>query len=318
MTLMCAVFSVFLASCPPSAEVALPGYVEGTYVRLSPQVAGRIQSLSVDSGGAVAEGQELFRLDPRAAQIDFAVAKAALAEATALYQDRARGGSEDEVTAAQAVVDSLQAELMNAQADLERATGLWEKSAISKSKFEAATLALDVTKSRLDAAQARFRLVKSGLRSDQLEALRQRMVLAEAQLDKAKWQLDQTVVVAPARGTVDAILGHAGEAASPGTPVLSILTEGSTRIIFFPNGTERSAVKPGDVVGVRCGGCDDGVTATVTLVSAHAEFTPPQIFTTDRQSMLAYRVEARVDRDVAGLAPGVMVDLILPGEVSQR
>lgn len=314
MSILCAVFATLIASCSASAPAVLPGYVEGTYVQLGPQVAGRIAMVAVAAGNAVKAGDVLFTLDPRAAEIDVVAAKAALAEATALYGDRASGGSQDEIAAAKAVVDSLDAELANARADLGRANGLWKKAAIPKSQYDTANMAMNVAQSRLEAAKARLRQVKTGLRSDQLEALRQRMLLAQAQLDKAQWQLDQHVVTAPVSGTVDALLRQSGESAAPEAPVVSILTNDSDRIVFFPTGTERASLSPGDVVGVACTLCGDGMTATVTLVAAHAEFTPPQIYTTDRQDMLAYRVEARPDRDGGFLLPGMMVDLVLPAK----
>ena len=180
MSILCAVFATLIASCSASAPAVLPGYVEGTYVQLGPQVAGRIAMVAVAAGNAVKAGDVLFTLDPRAAEIDVVAAKAALAEATALYGDRASGGSQDEIAAAKAVVDSLDAELANARADLGRANGLWKKAAIPKSQYDTANMAMNVAQSRLEAAKARLRQVKTGLRSDQLEALRQRMLLAQA------------------------------------------------------------------------------------------------------------------------------------------
>ena len=62
---------------------------------------------------------------------------------------------------------------------------------------------------------------------------------------------------------------------------------------------------------MRCDGCPDGLTATVSYVADEPEFTPPVIYSVENRQKLVYRVEARPGPDARALRPGQIVDVAL-------
>ena len=62
---------------------------------------------------------------------------------------------------------------------------------------------------------------------------------------------------------------------------------------------------------MRCDGCPDGLTATVSYVSDEPEFTPPVIYSVENRQKLVYRIEARPTNGARRLRPGQIVDVAL-------
>ena len=72
-----------------------------------------------------------------------------------------------------------------------------------------------------------------------------------------------------------------------------------------------AGIAPGAELAVRCDGCPDGLTATVSYVADEPEFTPPVIYSVESRQKLSYRVEARPGPDATLLRPGLIVDAAL-------
>ena len=79
--------------------------------------------------------------------------------------------------------------------------------------------------------------------------------------------------------------------------------------MVFVGETAVAGLAPGTELAVRCDGCPDGLTATVSYVSDEPEFTPPVIYSVENRQKLVYRVEARPGPDARALRPGQIVDV---------
>jgi HlyD family secretion protein len=56
------------------------------------------------------------------------------------------------------------------------------------------------------------------------------------------------------------------------------------------------------------------MSATVSFIADHAEFTPPVLYSKENRAKLVYLVEAKPEASVAvRLNPGQPVDVVLPG-----
>lgn len=67
---------LMLAACSRATDRQVQGYIEGDYLYVGPQVAGRIDSLAVAKGAWVDRGAVLFHLDETEAQANLAQAEA--------------------------------------------------------------------------------------------------------------------------------------------------------------------------------------------------------------------------------------------------
>ena len=78
-----------LAACSKKADHGFQGWVEADLIFVSPDEAGRVDTLSVREGDRCETGAPLFAVDPELQQADVDMAKASLTNATLAY-DRAK------------------------------------------------------------------------------------------------------------------------------------------------------------------------------------------------------------------------------------
>jgi RND family efflux transporter MFP subunit len=227
----------------PAAERALPRTVAVTgtlaaedQVTLSAKVAGRVDSIDIDLGTRIRQGQPLARLD----QTDFKL-RVEQAEA-ALQQARARlglspAGKDEKVDPEQtAIVRQARAVLDEARLTRDRSVKLLEQQLIARSQ-------LDTAEANLQVAEGRYQ--------DALEEVRNRQaVLAQrrSELDLARQQLTDTVVLAPIDGAVSQRLTSRGEYLAVGAPMATLVRIHPLRLRVSVPEREASAVKVGQVV----------------------------------------------------------------------
>jgi HlyD family secretion protein len=125
LSLVALVFTI--AACSKTDDRTLQGWVEADFIFVSPDEAGRVDSLHVREGDAVAKGAMLFTVDPDLQQADFAAAQASLNNAEQA-SDRAQAllksaaGTQKNVEDTEAALRSAQARLNSAKTRLERRT----------------------------------------------------------------------------------------------------------------------------------------------------------------------------------------------------
>ncbi len=144
---------------------------------VSTDFTGRLQSVLFEEGAVVEEGQLLGKLDDELAAYDLKLSK-------------------DRLRAARANVEALQAQLVEAEAQLQRSSALRASEAISASALENA----EATTGRLRA---------------QLEAASADVQVAAGTVDRQEEFLDRHNVRAPFAGVIVAKNAQAGEIISP-------------------------------------------------------------------------------------------------------
>ena len=161
-------------------------------VQVGSQVSGQIQELLVDFNSEVKKGDIIARINPDAFQLKVsqAMADVEAANATVLTQSA-------NVTALQAEVSRSKVGLADAERELKRNKGLFEKSFVSAAALDKAQATFDGAREQLNTAQAQLVAGQAHVRN--VEALvRQR----EAQLAQARVDLDKTTIRAPVDGVV--------------------------------------------------------------------------------------------------------------------
>lgn len=114
-----------LAACAKSEKPGYQGWVEADLIFVSPDEAGRVDTLSVREGDAVEKGAPLFSVDPDLQQSDVEMAKASLTNATQAYERaqvllKTSAGTQKALEDAEAALRTAQARLASAQTRLAR------------------------------------------------------------------------------------------------------------------------------------------------------------------------------------------------------
>jgi multidrug resistance efflux pump len=161
-----------------------------------PGVSGVVTEVPVQSGVALKKGDVLFRLDPEPFENEVKAQEAALADA--LQTTRQLRATAD---AAQKKLESALADRDSAKDVFERSKKLLETGAIAqvqferaKNNFNAAEATAQSAKSEADRALLEAEAVVKGVNTD--------VARLQADLDTAKFNLEQSVVRAPSDGTV--------------------------------------------------------------------------------------------------------------------
>lgn len=210
----------------PAEAPRYQGWVEADLVFVGPDDAGRVEMLSVREGDTVEKGDPLFTVDPDLQQAD---------------------------------VEQMNATVINARINLDRAQRLMKTGAGTQKSFD-----------------------------DAQEVLRE----AEARLNSSQTRLARRKVFSPASGTIQQVYFRPGELVAAGKPVVALLPPGNIKVRFYVPEAVLPKLNYGDNVKVECDGCAHDITARISFISGSVEFTPPVIYSLEERSKLVFLIEA--------------------------
>ncbi|TKI07424.1 HlyD family secretion protein [Martelella alba] len=238
-------------------ETTDDAYTESDAVTISPKVSGYVIDLAVRDNQRVHKGDLLLKIDPRdyVAQRDQAVAQLGLAEAQ-LHQSQvqlalSRVQYPAQLSQAQAQLARAEANQQNAEAEYRRQRGV-DPRATSQQNIDTANAQLKAA--RADTANARAqvdvaRQVALQIRQAQttVEARRQQVRQAKAQLESANLNLSYTEVRAPFDGFVTRRNVQPGLLVQAGGALMSVVSPNVWVIANFKE-SQLTHMRPGDRV----------------------------------------------------------------------
>jgi RND family efflux transporter MFP subunit len=294
---------------PPPREVKVAPAAERTIARtvtatgtlaaddqvvLGTKVAGRLAEITVDLGTRVKKGQVIGRLD----QSDFKF-RVEQAEAS-LQQARVRlglspTGSDERVDPEQtAIVRQARAMMDDARLTRDRSVKLAQQELIARAQLDSAEAALQVSEGRYQ---------------DAIEEVRNRQaVIAQrrSELDLARQQLTDTVILSPLDGVVSVKQASVGEYLAAGTPIATMVRVHPLRLRVPVPEREGAGVRTGHAVTLSVEGDPAVYRGRVVRLSP--------IVQEQNRTML---VEAEVPNERGFLRPGSFARVEIMTEVSQ-
>lgn len=302
---------LFLVACDKQGTQK-QGYFEGRFTYLSSQSTGVLQSLAVERGQAVKQGQRLFQLQGQPDSFDVQNAKASYLSAEATLQDLLKGQRPEVLEKDWLALESAKAQYIYAAQTLARQRILVQSDNTDVAQFNEAQQNDRVAKSGLNQAEQQIVIDKLQARIDQIESAKQLADAAEAKWKQAQWLLSQKTAYAPAAAIVYDTFYYPGEVVPANNPVIALLTPQNTYALFYVDSKELAALTLGQSVTLTCEACEN-VSAKITYISPQPEYTPPVIYSTATQDRLLYRVEATpLSSDKRQFHPGEGVMVTLP------
>ncbi len=202
-------------------------YVSADTAVIAPKVAGYVDSVPVADNSRVTAGTPLLLIDDFDYRIALEQAEAQIAaqQAAIARIDQQIVASRAQVAQAGAELSSAKAGAANAKLEFDRATALAGKSFGTQQSVDSANAALLQANANVDAAQAGVTTAEANasvLVAQKVEAQR---ALDQDKLaaDKAKLDLDHTVVRAPFDGVVGNRAAEPGEYVQPGTRLMALV-----------------------------------------------------------------------------------------------
>ncbi|MDE7370813.1 MAG: efflux RND transporter periplasmic adaptor subunit, partial [Desulfovibrio sp.] len=292
--------------------LVLFGNVDIRQVDLGFRVGGRIESVLVDEGDTVADGQPLARLDADILRQQRDQAAARLAGQKADLARLERGYRTEEVAQARAQVAAARAVAENAAINLHRVTAMRQSNAISQKELDNARAADREAAARLKSSQDQLDMLLSGYREEDVLAQRAAVAAAEAGLRRAEIDLADGVLRAPQKGTILTRAREAGAIVQPGQTVYTLTLTEPVWLRAYVDEPNLGRIKPGMPVRVAVDAAP-GKTfpGRVGFISPTAEFTPKTVETREVRTALVYRLRVRAEDPENVMRQGMPVTIFV-------
>lgn len=266
----------------PKADIQTTGIIEATEVNLSPKISERIKEVKFEEGASVKEGDVAIVLDDAKRKAEYEQFEANLEVAKA-----------SEATA-KADTDKARVKIEDTKRDLDRISKLLEKGLISQNDKDKAKTNYDLSVADLNRAQAQETLSDANVKQ------------AEAALNVAKENLDETIVISTLSGVVTLKAFEPGEIAPQGATVLTII---DTKNVWARVDVEETLVaklKLGDIAFVKVDAFPkEEFKGKISEINSEGEFATQRDVRRGRQDIKTFRVKVRLDEPKGLLKPGM-------------
>lgn len=239
--------------CLNRPDEVIEGQVEGTTVRVSGKLAGRVVDFYVEEGDTVQAGDTLVHIHSSTVDAQLAQAEAMRDVAQAGEKKADAGARVQVINAARDLVSQAEAAVSITQKTYERMENLYKEGVVSEQKRDEAKAAYDAAVAARSAANSQYQLALAGAQSEDKQAAAAMVKASGATVSQVKSLLEDSYLVAPCNGTVDQIFPEIGELVSLGAPIMNILKT-ERYVVFnvreellpdFETGTELTVTLPG-------------------------------------------------------------------------
>jgi HlyD family secretion protein len=328
----------YLLSTPRSPDMVLIGTVDSNQVIVSPQVGGRLAKLLVEEGTQVKQGELIAALDPSELEAEARAAAATIdslrskVQETQSTQQAMAGSTSSSVVNAQAKLESMRAQLLQAEATLQRVesdsrrtielAGAGVSSDQDKvqaeSNLAAQQATIDALRHQVSAAQADLDTAmanthQAAAAQSTVASTQGQLINAEAMLKEAEVRLGYTKIYAPVTGTVSVRAAREGEVLNAGAPIVTIVDLADTWARVAIPETESDHIGLGDVLRVRLPG-GTVIAGKVFFKSAEADFATQRDVSRRKRDIKTIVLKVRLDNPKGAYVPGMTAEVLLSPE----
>jgi RND family efflux transporter MFP subunit len=269
-----------------------------------PKIAAPVQRFLVQRGDHVKQGQLLAVLESRDLTASEGESKAQLAQAEANLRATASAQIPESVVKAQTDVDAAKQTEEAAKKLLANREKLHEQGALARKLVDDAQVAYAQAHSALLIAQEHLRALQAVGKEEQIKTATSQVEAARSHLQSSEAQVSYSRIVSPINGVIADRPLYAGEMATPGTPLLTVMD--ISKVIARANvpQNQSASVRVGQPATITQVDTNQTVEGKVTVVSP----------ATDPNST-TIQVWVQADNPGGQLKPGTSVHVVLMTEV---
>ena len=284
----------------------LEGQVEGTTVRISGKLPGRVMEFYAHEGDTVHAGDTLVR-------IHSALFEAQLMQAEAM-QDVARqqnrkidGGTRRQIVqGAYDLWQQAKAAEGITRKTYERLQRLYEEGVMTEQKRDEAKAAYDAAVAAERAAKSQYDLAVAGAQSEDKQSAAAMVTAATGNVDQVKAVLDDAYLTSPCDGTIDQVYPEVGELVSLGAPIMSVLKSDNRHVVFNLREELLRDFPAGKRVTLYIPALDKDIEAEVYYIRDMGNYaTWRATKTTGSWDSRTFEVKLRPTDSIEGLRPGM-------------
>jgi HlyD family secretion protein len=206
-----------------SQNTFISGIAETRHIDVASKIAGRIDSLLVHEGDTVLKGEVLAVLESKELAAKVEQASGAMQAAGAKNEMARNGARPQELEAAERAY--LQAKAQNdlLEKTFKRMSNLYNDSVVSSQEFDQVQTQFISARELMDAAKAKFEMIKEGTRSEDRAAANSVYYQACGAYHEATAYMEELSLKCPINGEVEKIISDPGEVIGAGYPVITVI-----------------------------------------------------------------------------------------------
>jgi len=320
------------------------GTLEARNISIGSKVGGRITRVLVREGDHVEPNQLMAVFDSAELEGQLLQAQGRVEAARANLAKMLRGSRPEEIAEANAASDGYrEAELAQAQADLDRAgseetnadrelkrteiltaSGTMSQQSLdnARDRAQAAHALVSAQRNAVAAAEGRLKAARAvadktlhGFRSEDIAAARAQLTLAEGELKEAEARWAEREVRAPAAAVVETMDLRPGDLLSANSPLAQLLEADQLYLMVYVPETQIGGVQLGDAAEIRVDTYPGrAFQAHVEQIRQQSEFLPRNVQTKEERVHQVIGVKLRVENRDNRLRAGVSADVQFAAE----
>jgi multidrug efflux pump subunit AcrA (membrane-fusion protein) len=232
-----------------------------------PKIAAPVEKFLVNRGDHVKAGQLLAVLESRDLTAEAAEGQAGLQQAESNLRTTSDASIPESVVKAETDVESARETTEAAKKVLDARQGLFNQGALAQRQVDEARVAWAQANAQFLSAQEHLRVLQGVAKQEQMKTAAAQRAGAKAHHETLQAQLSYAEIHSPIGGVVADRPLYAGEMATPGTPLLTVMD--TSRVVARVNVPQAQAlsVKPGQAATVTMVDGGEPVKGVVTVVS---------------------------------------------------
>ncbi|WP_298714452.1 biotin/lipoyl-binding protein [Chitinophaga sp.] len=307
---------LFLIRQSPAAENQFLGMVDASYVDVAAEFPGRLDSLFVEQGDTVKQGQLLGVLRTTEINAIRAQAEAAIEAAQSQVKLLEKGARPEIIRNAGNLYKIAQDQYDLARKTYERMERLYSDSVVSGTERDIIHFKYQAAKKEMEIARLNQEMLEKGTQPEIIQTATAILKQAEQGYELTKALTDNTRIHAPADGIISSLVIHQGEIVSIGYPMMTLQKTLSYFIRFNIRQDKAAAYPLGARARVKVPGCDpEQFEVQVSAVSPSLEFAN-WVPTKEKGAfeLRTFTIEMKPVNvtGIQGLRPGMTASLVTP------
>lgn len=288
------------------AEI-IEGQVEGTTVRISGKLPGRVVEFYVEEGDSVKAGDTLVHIHSAIAEAQLTEAEAMKEVAQAQNRKVDAGTRSQIIQAAYDMLQQAKAAVTITEKTYRRMDNLYNEGVLSEQKRDEAKAAYDAAVAARNAAESNYSLAKAGAQKEDKESTAALVSAAGGGVEQVKAVLADSYLTAPFDGTIDQIYPEPGELVALGAPIMTLLRNDKRWITFNVREELLNEIKTGSKVRLMIPALGrreiDAEVYYIRDMGSYATWRSTK--STGDWDSRTFEVRARPSGDVSDLRPGM-------------
>ena len=287
----------------------IEGQVEGTTVRISGKLPGRVVEFFVEEGDTVHAGDTLVHI--HSSLVDAQLTQAEAMEEVAKAQNRKvdAGTRSQIIKAAYDLLPPANAAVTITEKTYRRMENLYKEGVMSEQKRDEAKAAYDAAVAAQGAAESQYSLAKAGAQKEDKESTAALVSAAGGGVAQVQAVLEDSYLTAPFDGTIDQVYPQEGELVALGTPIMSLLRKDKRWITFNVREELLNDLTMGKKIKVMVPALNKKeIEAEIYYIRDMGSYaTWHSTKASGSWDSRTFEIKARPTEDVAGLRPGMSI-----------